>query len=122
MITGIYFFFTLRVAQTVIQLKNNYIADCTTRNCIFCTFYIAGCTTRNIKLFLNTLRVVQPAIQFFLKYIAGCTNRNTFRKNFVLQVVQPAMYLKRICVASYTTCYYGVVGSHHGGVGRISPA
>jgi len=88
MITGI-FFFTLRVAQTAIQLKNKYIMDCITRNCIFCTFYIAGCTTRNIKLFLNTLRVVQPAIQFFL---------NTLR------VVQTAIYLeKKFCIAGCTT-------------------
>jgi len=47
---------------------------------MFCTFHIAGCTICNIKLFLNTLRVVQPA-----------------------------MYLKTICVAVYTTCCSGVV-------------
>jgi len=62
MVIGI-FFFTLRVTQTAIQLKTKYIADCTTRNYIFCTFYIASCTTRNIKLFLNTLRVVQTPLQ-----------------------------------------------------------
>ena len=45
------FFSTLQVAQTATQLKNKYIADYTTRNYIFCTFYIAGCITRNIKLF-----------------------------------------------------------------------
>jgi len=55
----------LQIAQTAIQLKNKYIADCTTRNYIFCTFYVTGCTTRNVKLFLNTLRVVQPTIQKF---------------------------------------------------------
>jgi len=48
MIIVIYYFFTLRVAQTAIQLKTKYIVDC---------------TTRNIKLFLNTLRVIQTAIQ-----------------------------------------------------------
>ena len=80
------------VTQTAIQLKNKYIADCTTR-----TFHIAGCTTRNTKLFLNTLRVVQPSIQ------------NFFEKKFVLRILQPAMYLKTICVAVYTTCCCGVV-------------
>jgi len=56
--------------------------------------YIVGCTNRNTIFFLNTLRVVQTAIQFFFKYIAGCTTRNTifFQKNFVL----PIMYLKKI--------------------------
>jgi len=62
-ITAIHFLSTLRVAQTAKQLKTKYIVDYTTRNYIFCTFYIAGCITRNIKLFLNTLRVVQTAIQ-----------------------------------------------------------
>jgi len=57
-----FLFFTLRITQTAIQLKNKYIADCTTRNFMFCTFHIAGCTTRNIKLFLNILRVIQPVI------------------------------------------------------------
>jgi len=47
MITYIHFFSTLRVAQTVIQLKTKYIADC---------------TNRNTNFFLNTLRVVQPSI------------------------------------------------------------
>jgi len=64
MITVIHFFFTLRVVQTAIQLKTKYIeyiAGCTNCNTIFFK-YIAGCTTRNIKVFLNTLRVVQPVI------------------------------------------------------------
>jgi len=34
------FFFSLRVAQTAIQLKNKYIMDCTTCNYFFYTFYI----------------------------------------------------------------------------------
>jgi len=42
MVTAIlFYFFTLRVAQTAIQLKNKYIADCTTRNTIFFK-YITG--------------------------------------------------------------------------------
>jgi len=45
------------------MVKNKYITDCTTLNFMFCTFHIASCTTRNIKLFLNILRVIQPAIQ-----------------------------------------------------------
>jgi len=57
----------LQVAQTAIQLKNKHITGCTTSNYTFCTFYIAGCTNRNIKLFLNTLRVVEPAM--YLKKI-----------------------------------------------------
>jgi len=73
-----FLFFTLRVTQTTIQLKNKYIVDCTTRNFMFCTFYIAGCTTRNIKLFLDTLRV--------------STTRNTNFFLNTLRVVQPAMY------------------------------
>jgi len=77
MVTVIHFFSTLRVAQTAIQLKNKHIA---------------GCTTRNIKLFLNTFGFYNPQYKIFLKKIciAGCRTRNVFKRNFVLQVVQPA--------------------------------
>jgi len=76
-----FFFFTLRVVQTAIQLKNKYIADCTTRNYIFCTFYITGCTTRNI---------ICNVFKKNSKCIAGCTTPNVFKKSFVLWVDKPA--------------------------------
>jgi len=64
---------------------------------MFCTFHIAGCTTRNIKLFLNTLRVVQT--------------RNVFKKNFVLRFVQPAIYLKKVlyCELYNPQCIYFLI-------------
>jgi len=61
--------------------------------------------------FLHLLHcgLYNPQYNFFFKYIADCTNRNTFRKNFVLRVVQPAIYLKKICVTSCITCFCGVI-------------
>jgi len=46
-----FLFFTLRVAQTVIQLKNKYIVGCTTRNVKGTEIIITGCTICNVFIF-----------------------------------------------------------------------
>jgi len=65
------------VDYTIHNTKNKYIVDYTIHNYILCTFYIADYTTYNIKLFLNTLRVIQPTI--YLK------------KKIILQVIRVAV-------------------------------
>jgi len=56
------------------QLKNIIIADCTTRNYFFCTFYIASCT--NWKYNFSKCIIVCKTCNVFFKFffcIAGCT-------------------------------------------------
>jgi len=44
-----------------------------------------------------------PQYNFFSKKfcIAGCTTRIVFKNNFVLRVVQPAMYLKKVLYCGF---------------------
>jgi len=52
--------------------------------------YIAYCTTHNTKIFLNVLWFVQPAMYLKKNCIAGCTTCNVFKKKFMLWVDKPA--------------------------------
>ena len=54
------FFNELRIAQTVIQLKNIIIANCTIRNYFFCTFIIADCRNRNWFFFSMNCGLYNP--------------------------------------------------------------
>jgi len=62
------------------------------------------------KFFLNTLQVIQSAIQIFFtvqiffKCIVISTTRNIFKTKIVLEVVQSAIYLKKVFENTIAGC------------------
>jgi len=88
------FNFFLRIVQTVLQLKDIIITDCTTRNYFF--------------LQLLHLQVVQTTASIiFSKCIAVCKTCNAFKFLFFLHygLYNPVMHFKKInliCVMTVT--------------------